>query len=253
VVDGVGSSTGRIGRELANCASGGIVRTARALVTGSNRGIGLEFVRQYLAAGYEVIATCRDPSSAHELTAFHGALRIAKLDISSEEDLDALMMDLGDLPVDVLICNAAVFGGARSRFENIDWAAWRSALEVNLLGSIRVAMRLSKNVEESTERKVIFVSSRAGLAREARPHMSYIYASSKAALNAAVRCLALDLQPRGVTVVLVNPGHVKTRIGGAAAPMRVDESVSKMREIIANLGPGQAGRFWHVDGSELPL
>jgi NAD(P)-dependent dehydrogenase (short-subunit alcohol dehydrogenase family) len=230
-----------------------VTASRRVLVTGSNRGIGLEFVRQYLETGHEVIATCRDPSGAAELRALHGALRIEKLDLSSEEDVDALMTDLEGTAVDLLICNAAVFGGSHSRFENLDWEAWRSTLEVNLLGTIRVAMRLWKNVAESNERKIVFLSSRAGLPREAHPHMSYIYASTKAALNAAVRCFALDLRERGVIVALLNPGHVNTRIGGAGAPMRADESVSKMRDLIANLALPQAGRFWHFDGTELPL
>jgi len=227
--------------------------TRRVLVTGSSRGIGLEFVRQYLGTGYEVIATCRDPSDAAGLRALHGALRIERLDVSSENDVEALTADLRGTTLDLLICNAAVFGGARSRFETLDLNMWRSTLEVNLLGAIRVAMRLWKNVAESNERKIVFLSSRAGLPREARSDMSYIYASSKAALNAAVRCFALDLRERGVIVALLNPGHVNTRIGGAGAPMRADESVAKMREVIANLALSQAGRFWHFDGTELPL
>jgi NAD(P)-dependent dehydrogenase (short-subunit alcohol dehydrogenase family) len=225
----------------------------RVLVTGSNRGIGLEFVRQYLASGDEVIATCRDPARADELRALDGDLRVAKLDISSAVDLDTLTSELEDLAIDLLICNGAVFGGSRSRFESLDSDAWRAALEVNLLGTIRGAMRLSKNVAESDERKIVFLSSRAGLPREARPHMSYIYASSKAALNAAVRCLALDLRERGVLVALLNPGHVKTGIGGLGAPMQANESVSMMRDVIANLAIEQTGRFWHFDGTELPL
>lgn len=225
----------------------------RVLVTGANRGLGLEFVRQYLSTGAEVIATCRDPSSADALRALRGPIRIEKLDVTSEHDLDELADQLGTLPLDLLVCNAAVFGGTRARFENIDWDAWRSALEVNVVGTLRVAMRLSTNVEASDERKIVVLSSRAGLPREARAHMSYIYASTKAALNAVIRCFALDMKERGVTVALLNPGHVKTRIGGAQAPMKADESVALMRDVIANLEPANAGHFLHFDGSELQL
>ncbi len=186
----------------------------------------------------------------HELG---GSIHVEKLDIASENDLDALAQILGAQPLDLLICNAAVFGGIRARFQNLDWNAWRSTLEINLIGTLRVAMRFAPNVESSDERKIVVLSSRAGLPREARPHMSYIYASTKAALNAVVRCFALDMKERGVTVALLNPGHVKTGIGGAKAPMETDESVAKMREVIAGLGPEQAGRFWHFDGSELPF
>jgi len=187
------------------------------------------------------------------LRTLDGAVRIAKLDLAPETDIIALTRDLQDLPIDLLICNGATFGGTRSRLESLDFDAWRAALEVNLIGTIRVATGLLTNVARSDERKIVFLGSRAGLPREARPNMSYIYASSKAALNAAARCFALDLRNRGVVVALLNPGHVQTGIGGAGAPMRTGESVSKMRHVIAELTIEQTGRFWHYDGTELPL
>jgi NAD(P)-dependent dehydrogenase (short-subunit alcohol dehydrogenase family) len=226
---------------------------AHVLITGSSRGIGLELVRQYAADDYDVTATCRDPERADELRAVRGAVAITRLDVISEHDFDVLVAEIGDRPIDVLICNAAVFGGNRSRFADVDWAAWRAALEVNLLGSMRVALGLWKNVARSEERKIVFVSSRAGLPREARPATSYIYASSKAALNSAARALALDLAPEGVTVAIVNPGHVRTGIGGVHAPMSPAESVSRMRDRIRDLTPADAGKFLHFDGSELKL
>jgi len=200
-----------------------------------------------------VIATCRDPENARELLVLEGDVDIARLDVASAADLDELTARLNGTPVDILICNAATFGGTRGRFENLDFDAWRVALETNLLGTIRVAMRLWPNVVGSTERKIVFLSSRAGLPRSYRAHMSYVYASSKAALNAAARCLALDLAERGVTSVLLNPGHVKTGIGGKNAPMSTEESVRAMRRVIADLALEDAGRFLHFDGTELQL
>ena len=157
------------------------------------------------------------------------------------------------MPIDILIGNAAAFGGTRSHFPDLDWAAWRRVLEVNVIGTIRVAVRLWRNVAASTERKIVFVSSRAGLPREATPGRSYLYGSSKAALNSAARCLALDLAPEGVIAALVNPGHVQTGIGGANAPMTATESVTKMRAVIADLTAADAGKFLHYDGTELKL
>jgi NAD(P)-dependent dehydrogenase (short-subunit alcohol dehydrogenase family) len=226
------------------------------LVTGARRGIGLELVRQYAADGYEVIATCRDPDRADELrsvTSQVGVVAIERLDVASEHDLDALAARIGDTPIDILICNAAVFGGNRSRFADVDWSAWRAALEVNLLGSMRVALGLWKNVAASEERKIVFVSSRAGLPREARPASSYIYGSSKAALNSSARALALDLAPEGVIVAILNPGHVQTAIGGKQAPMTPTESVRLMRDRIRALTAADAGKFLHFDGSDLKL
>jgi NAD(P)-dependent dehydrogenase (short-subunit alcohol dehydrogenase family) len=155
--------------------------------------------------------------------------------------------------VDILVGNAAVFGGTRSRLADVDWDAWSAALEVNVLGNVRVALRLWPDVAASRERKIVFVSSRAGLPREAAPNRSYIYSSSKAALNSAVRCFALDLAPEGVITALVNPGHVQTRIGGARAPMTPAESVTKVRAVIESLTAADAGKFLHFDGTELKL
>jgi NAD(P)-dependent dehydrogenase (short-subunit alcohol dehydrogenase family) len=225
----------------------------RVLVTGSNRGIGLELVRQYAHDGYDVVATCRDPGRATDLHGIRGAVVVHRLDVTSESDLEAVVAAIDGSPIDILVCNAAVFGGARSRLADVDWAAWRDAFEVNVLGSIRVALRLWPNVAASTQRKIVFVSSRAGLPREATPNRSYIYTSSKAALNSAARGLALDLASEGVITALVNPGHVQTGIGGAQAPMTVAESVEKVRKVIAGLTADDTGKFLHFDGTELKL
>jgi NAD(P)-dependent dehydrogenase (short-subunit alcohol dehydrogenase family) len=233
-------------------------RYARVLVTGSSRGIGLELVRQYAGDGYDVIATCRDPEHANELRAVEAAapgdaVTVHRLDVTSDDQLDMLAAVLGDTPIDVLIGNAAGFGGSRSRFPDVDWQAWRNVFETNTLGAVRVALRLWPNVAASHERKIVFVSSRAGLPREAAPNRSYIYGSTKAALNSAARLLALDLAAQGVTTVLLNPGHVQTGIGGAQAPMTAADSVARMRAVIRGLTPEHAGKFLHYDGTELKL
>jgi NAD(P)-dependent dehydrogenase (short-subunit alcohol dehydrogenase family) len=230
----------------------------RILVTGASRGIGLELVRQYASDGWSVVATCRDPDHATDLRdlasrAAAGTIAIRRLDVSSEAELEELAALLGDTPLDVLVSNAAVFGGMRSRFPDVDWKAWSRAFDVNTIGAIRVPLRLWPNVAASRERKIVFVSSRAGLPREAAPNRSYLYGSSKAALNSAARLLALDLAAHGVTAVLVNPGHVQTGIGGARARMTPAESVTKVRAVIRALTPADAGKFLHYDGTELQL
>jgi NAD(P)-dependent dehydrogenase (short-subunit alcohol dehydrogenase family) len=232
----------------------------RVLITGSSRGIGLELARQYEREGYDVIATCRDPDKAaglHEVVDAAangpGSISVHRLNIMSEPDLEAVVAALDGAAIDILVGNAAAFGGTRSHFPDLDFTAWRRVHEVNVIGSIRVAMALWRNVAASTERKIVFVSSRAGLPREATPGRSYIYGSSKAALNSAARCLALDLAPEGVIAALVNPGHVQTGIGGAHAPMTAAESVTNMRAVIANLTADDAGKFLHYDGTELKL
>ena len=145
----------------------------RVLVTGSNRGIGLELVRQYANDGYDVVATCRAPDAATALQGIDG-VTVHRLDVASESDLAALVADLDGAPIDILVANAAAFGGTRSRFGDVDWAAWRAAFEINVLGAIRVADALWPNVAASEQRKIGFVSSRAGLPREATPNRSYL-------------------------------------------------------------------------------
>ncbi len=244
----------------------------RVLVTGSSRGIGLELVRQYARDGYDVIATCRMPERATGLlkeasgegvdaasgtdgsgTDGRGTVTVHQLDVSSEPELEALAAKLDGVPIDILLCNAAAFGGNRSHFPDLDWTAWCRALEVNVIGTIGIAVALWRNVAASAEHKMIFVSSRAGLPRESTPGRSYIYGSSKAALNSAARCLALDLAPEGVIAALVNPGHAQTGIGGRNAPMTPAESVAKMRTVIANITEADTGKFLHYDGTEIKL
>ena len=239
-------------------ADAAATRHPRVLVTGSSRGIGLELVRQYANEGYDVIATCRDPEHAADLrdiaaAAPGDAVTIHRLDVASDQHLERLATTLDGTPIDVLLCNAATFGGSRSRLGDVDWQAWRDAFEINTLGAIRVALRLWPNVAAGGERKIVFVSSRAGLPAEAAPNRSYIYGSTKAALNSAARLLALDLASQGVIVALCNPGHVQTGIGGKQAPMTPAESVARMRAVIASLTPAHAGRFLHYDGTELKL
>jgi NAD(P)-dependent dehydrogenase (short-subunit alcohol dehydrogenase family) len=229
----------------------------RVLVTGASRGIGLELVRQYAGGGWEVVATCRDPDGAGELralaTSAPDAVAVHRLDVASAEQLEELATALDDTPIDVLVSNAAVFGGTRSRFPDVDWTAWGDAFAVNTIGALRVPLRLWQNVAASRERKIVFVSSRAGLPREAAPNRSYLYGSSKAALNSAARLFALDVASQGVTAVLVNPGHVQTGIGGAKARMTPAESVTRVRAVISGITPADAGKFLHYDGTELSL
>jgi NAD(P)-dependent dehydrogenase (short-subunit alcohol dehydrogenase family) len=125
--------------------------------------------------------------------------------------------------------------------------------DVNVVGTARVAVELWRNVAQSAERKIVLLSSRAGLPREAKAGASYAYRASKAALNAAGRHLALDLAEHGVIVAILNPGHVRSGVGGRNAPMSPAESVARMRGVIASLTASHAGRFWHFDGAEIPL
>jgi NAD(P)-dependent dehydrogenase (short-subunit alcohol dehydrogenase family) len=224
----------------------------RVLITGANRGIGLELVRICAARGDHVEATCRRPDDAVDLQAISGDVTVSKLDITSSRDLDDCVTRLDGSPLDLLICNAAV-PGRGTQYPRVDWDAWRRAFDVNVLGTMQVALALAPNVAASDTRRLVIMASKAGVVRSARAGMSYAYRSSKTALNAAARILAGDLEASRVTVALVNPGHVRTEIGGARAPMSPEESATAVISVVDQLTPAHSGRFWHYDGSEIAL
>lgn len=225
------------------------------LVTGANRGIGLEFVRQYADAGAHVIAACRAPEKAPDLAAIagrhRGRVEIAALDVSDAASVELLGRRLEGRPVDVLVNNAGVMGGRSQGFGSIDYHAWAHCLSVNLMGPMRVCERLVENVAASEERKIVNLTSRMGSIGDASTG-AYIYRSSKAALNMASRLMARELADRGVIVLTVHPGWVRTNMGGANAPLTPEESVTGLRALISRAGPEMSGRFWNVTGEELP-
>jgi NAD(P)-dependent dehydrogenase (short-subunit alcohol dehydrogenase family) len=222
------------------------------LVTGANRGLGLEFVRQYAADGAQVVATCRTPDEADDLRAVPGDVEVLRLDVTDDDDVEAVATHLAGRPIDLLLCNAAILGGPRSRVDDLNWKGWQRAFDVNVLGVARVATGLRANVAAASG-TIIVVASRAGLTRESKKGQTYIYRSTKAAANTVGRMLALDLADDGILVAMVNPGHARTGIGGKNAPLSAAESVGMMRTVIVGMGPEHAGGFWHLDGTELPI
>lgn len=223
------------------------------LVTGSSRGLGLELVRQYAADGAKVYATCRAPDAADDLRAVQGDVEVLPLDVTSSDDLANLAGALEGRPIDLLFSNAAVLGGPHSRVDNLAVEPWIEAFATNVIGATRVVTALRPNLATSDERKVVFIASRAGLARTAKPGGSYIYRTTKAAMNTAARMLALDLAPDGIVVAMINPGHVRTGIGGQKAPLSVAESVTAFRRTVEQVDARSTGKLWDHDGTEIRL
>lgn len=230
---------------------------ASALITGSSRGIGLAFCRAYLERGWEVIATCRNPEGAKELNELDGNLTILPLDVVSEASIAAAAASLAGRPVDILVNNAAIHGprDASGTFGAIDLNAWAEVMRVNAMGPVKVTEAFLPNVLEGVQKKLVFISSLAGSIslRGSQPHHRtggpYIYRTSKAALNAAVKALGFDLRDRGVSVVALHPGWVKTETGGWDAPGSPEESVAAMVKLIDAATPEANGRFLNIDGS----
>ena len=214
------------------------------LITGANRGIGLEFARQYTADGWGVIGAARRPDAASELHRL--GVEVQKLDAADPASIAALAASLGERPIDLLIANAGVFGG-----NDLDPVAWEEVLRTNLIGPTLLAQALRPNVAASgLKRMVALTSAMASIAETGGGQIPY--RSSKAALNMAWRNLALEYARDGIAVAVISPGWVQTDMGGPNASISAEESVAGMRRVIDTLSPRQSGRFLSWDGRELP-
>lgn len=249
------------------------------LVTGTNRGIGLEFVRQYTGRGWSVVATCRHPESASalgEIARSCRGLRIETLDLTDADSIDALARRLAGLSLDVLIHNAAFLGPAGpQQLGQWEEDTFLDAMRANAVGPALLTQRLLPLVEAGTGKKIVFLGSAAGSIGSLRePATLYAYRASKAALHLVARNLSIELAPRGLTVALINPGLVDTRglldlapddpgpedlrpvlqlvRAGVVPLIRPAESVDAMIRLIDAWPPGDSGRFLNCDGTPLP-
>jgi NAD(P)-dependent dehydrogenase (short-subunit alcohol dehydrogenase family) len=227
------------------------------LVTGSNRGLGLEWVRQYAALGWRVYATCRFPEQAdtlQQLAQQYDSFSIHTLDVTSTEQLQQLTEDLGEAPIDLLVNNAGVYfeRWGKDKLGSIDYEAWLETLKVNTLGAVRVTEALRSNLACSDKRLVVTVTSTMGSIGDNTSPNDYAYRSSKAALNAAMKGLALEVEPLGIGILLVHPGWVRTRMGGDEGRFSVEESVTNMRKLVDGFRPADSGRFYRYDGTIIP-
>lgn len=222
------------------------------LITGANRGLGLEFARQYAAAGWRVLATCRDPDRAGELRSLAGDISVHPLDVRDPDATSRLATHLKGQPIDLLLANAGVYGPPKMFLGQIDYAAWMEVLAVNVLGPVRLAECLVENVAASEKKLIACVSSQMGSVALNTSGRHYLYRSSKAALNAAVKSLAIDLAGRGITVVTLHPGWVKTDMGGADADLEIPDAVRSLVATLGRVTRAQSGHFLNYDGTELP-
>ena len=222
------------------------------LVTGASRGIGLEFVKQYAADGWTVIATCRRPEQAPALAGLQGDVRIEPLDVSDFARIEALGRRLGGLSIDILINNAGIYGPRVTRYDSVDYAAWPEVMRVNVMAPLKVTAVLAPNLAASALRIVVGISSLMGSIEDNTSGGNYIYRSSKAALHAVTRSLSIDLRSKQIIVCVLNPGWVRTDKGGSAATLDPFESVAGMRDVIARLTLRESGYFFNYDGTELP-
>lgn len=230
--------------------------TETVLITGASRGIGLEFVKFYAERGARVYACCRQPESARDLAALAarsgGLVQVQPLDVTNERQVANLKAVLGDTPVDILINNAGIYGQDDARFGNTDVEAWLQAFRVNTIAPVKIAEALVENVARGTRRVMAFLSSKMGSIDDNGSGGSYVYRTSKTALNMAVKSMSIDLAPRGIAVVALHPGWVLTDMGGPSAEIDTATSVSGMARVLDGLDAANSGRFYEYDGSVIP-
>lgn len=229
-----------------------------ALITGANRGLGLEFTRQLLAQGLQVIACCRTPATASELVALvdEHPLRLQSLplDVADAEaiaTLPARLATAGVSHLDVLINNAGVLVSGE-RYGTLRATDLARSFAINASAPLLMTEALTPLLAQGHAARVLCVSSQLGSIAQASSYRSVSYAMSKAALNMGMRRLAAELGPRGITVVAMHPGWVRTAMGGDQAPLDAPTSVRGMLALLARLTPGEGGHFYAYDGSELP-
>ncbi len=231
------------------------------LISGANRGLGLEFARQYLETGWKVHATCRDCSSAAELKMLgeqYKDLHIHELELSDFNQIDKLAGKLEKQAIDLLINNAGLFGPKpiaekdfRQKFTHLDYQIWMDLFTVNTMAPVKMAEALLENIRAGVEKKIVTISSIVGSIAEGEKGLVG-YPSSKAAVNMAMATLAHELEDENIIVNAVNPGWVKTDMGGAAAPLEIVDSIQQLRALFENMSMDRSGMFLDYDGNIIP-
>jgi NAD(P)-dependent dehydrogenase (short-subunit alcohol dehydrogenase family) len=223
------------------------------LITSANRGLGLEFAAQYLSAGWRVYAACRHPPAASELRDLakrKEEITTVAMDVTRQESVAAAAAGLRGQAIDLLINSAGIMGAPHQRTGHIDYGSWAEVLDVNTLGPMRVLEAFTEHLARSERKLAVTITSGMGSIADNTSGGSIAYRSSKAAVNMAMRSAAIDLRERGITCVVVNPGWVRTDMGGPNATLSVEASVTAMRKLIDGLGPAQSGKFFNYNGRE---
>jgi NAD(P)-dependent dehydrogenase (short-subunit alcohol dehydrogenase family) len=226
------------------------------LITGANRGIGLEHARRYAERGARVWATARAPEDAADLQALakahSGRVEVVRYDAARLGAAGSLKSRLGDEPLDLMLANAGATGGRAQSFGEVDVDGILDLIRVNAMAPLQLARALADNVAASDRKVMAFQTSLMGSVGDNGSGGAYAYRISKAALNMVGKSVANDLRGRGVIAVLLHPGWVRTRMGGPGARISVEECVSAQQQLLDRLSTTDSGRFFNYDGVELP-
>lgn len=226
-----------------------------ALITGANRGIGLEHARQLLERTWTITAAVRDPEAASELKALDpgdGRLRVVPYDASDLTAAEKLKSQV-EGPIDILFANAGVMGPkTQDDFRTAASEDFLDVVRVNTVAPLALAGAFADRVAASQMKVIALQSSRMGSIADNDSGGRYIYRASKAALNAVGKSLSVDLKDKGVTVLILHPGWVRTDMGGPNGLLTVKECVDGQLDLIARANPAMNGRFFHSNGQDLP-
>lgn len=228
--------------------------TKTVLITGANKGIGLEFTKQYIKT-YKVIACCRQPKIATELNNLaksNNNLQIMTLDINNKNHIDNLKHTLNDEPIDYLINNAGIYGIKGERFINVDSSNMQNVIQTNAISTFMLCQALVNNVIRSENKTIITISSKMASIADNQYGNSYAYRASKVALNAMMRSMSIDLKKDGIKVLILHPGWVKTSMGGDDAHIDVHTSVQGMMKLINDNNFWQSGDFYDYNREKIP-
>ena len=225
------------------------------LITGANRGIGLQLTEQFAQDGWQVLACCRNPTDTSQLQALIDRdlpIELHALDVTNYEQMATLADQLGNRPIDILLSNAGIYGPKGGSFGEVDAEKWRQVLEVNTIAPLMLVQAFVGQVAASQQKLVAIISSKVGSIADNSSGGSYMYRSSKTAVNQVVKSLSIDLASRDITVMSLHPGWVKTDMGGPNAEISTDESVSGLTSILQSAKLAQSGQFIEFDGCSIP-
>lgn len=229
-----------------------------ALITGASRGIGLEFCRQYAGDGWRVFACARNPEKSDELNMLASThpdeVTIYRLDVGDHAQIGQLAQALANEPIDLLLNNAGIYTGSHAGgiFDDKDYEDWVRAFRINTMATLKMAQTFQPQIRRGGQKTIVAISSKMGSIADNSGGGSYMYRSSKAAVNMVVKTLAVDLKPTGIITVALHPGWVKTDMGGANALISAARSVSGMRNVIRGLTLPDSGKFISYDGQVVP-
>ena len=226
------------------------------LITGANRGIGLEMVKFSMEQGWSVFACCRNPHNAENLFNIaklsNGQISVHIADMQELGTIQALSYELRNDAIDILINNAGIYGCNKNTFGSVDVESWLQAFQVNSIAPLKMVEAFSEQLLMGNRKLVVCMSSKMGSMADNGYGNSYIYRSSKAALNAVVKSLSIDLKELGIISVALHPGWEKTDMGGPDAEITTRQCVKQLFSHLSELTLKDSGRFIDIDGSDIP-